>query len=1410
MSSYPYAGVHRRVRPHDKTNGLPFIVQEIISLLGLVQDFILGTSNTTTFSKILTTSTNEQTPLSQPTSAARNTLGREQAPQNLVRHISDEDLREYYDKNYYQILPIIAEKLRQEKAQQEKFKAVKACLNFKEASQYYESETPNRRRNLKEILGPRLGDKEKNVSAHSRGSERKSYYSSRGDTESCYQSSRSKETETAFEKHRHKREYSRITKAVSESEGIAGGHGKSKPKKQKSSMEDDLSQPWVYEETDPFTPRIRYFDFPKTRMPSHIKTYDGSEDPKDHLKIFQAAAKTELWAMPTWCHMFNSTLTENARVWFDDLPKESVDSYDDLRKAFLENYLQRKKCIKDPVEIHNIKQRNGESTEEFVRRYKLECMDVKGASECMKISGFMHEITNPELIKRLHDKIPKSMDEIMSVTTTFVKGEITASREEDGTEGPMIIEAAMGGHCVHRIYVDGGSSLEILYEHCFSKFRPKIKNQLIPANTPLVGFSEEIIWPLGQISLLVRICDEEHSTSAWINFMVVRSPSSYNGIIERPGVRKIRAIPSTAHEMIKFPVAGGIVTLQSSRIIPLECSMVSESGVSRPAINQVREEKIQKPTDMTGVPRHIAEHRLNVREGCLTIWQKKRGQAPERNKAVSEEVKKLVEADIMKEVHYHSWLLNPVMAKKHDDSWRMCIDFKDLNKACPKDGYPLPEIDWKKRMRKRRRSSQAKEYSVIQIPFGLKNAGATYQRLVDKAFQKQISQNLEVYVDDLVIKSRTEKEVIRDSEETFKTLRKINMKINPKKCAFGMREGTFLGYKVDADGLRVSPDKVESGPRSTIPKVFKDMQKLNGKLASLKRFLSKSAEKSLPFFKTLKKCTKKSDFQWTPEAEGAFKEMKQSRAELSMLTAPKEKEVLIMYLAAVKKAINAILMTERDGKQVTVYSVSRTLQGPEINYTLMEKLILALDDAPDTPIEDRGELPDSWILFTDGSSCIDEYEALIAGLRIARQMRVQNLQANVDSKLVANQVNKIYIANESSVIRYLEKIKNLANTFKRFSIKQIPRGENKKADTLSKVASTSFTHLSKQVLVEELREKAIDEKQILAVVEEEGHTWMTPVYVYLTKGILPEKKKKARTMRRNAGRYAVINKVFYKKSFLSPWLRCVGPLQANYVLREIHEGSCSMHTGPRSVVAKALRSGYFWQTMVHTDARNLIRECKDSQVHRPVPRNPQEKLTPITSPWPFYKWGIDIVGPFSEGPSKVKFLIVAADYFTKCIEARPVATITGTHVKKFIWDNIVCGFGLPGEIVSDNGKQFRDNPFKDWNQGAKPKWKDITTLGFEAPAFIQETLSTGATKQAMRKTEASSDLSGMDHMKSRKHWAKEHTVLETAMDTPFRENEIGVTLKSAICMKCKHPLHVKQSGKKTLLESLCLKYIKVF
>ncbi|GKD44573.1 reverse transcriptase domain-containing protein [Tanacetum coccineum] len=163
---------------------------------------------------------------------------------------------------------------------------------------------------------------------------------------------------------------------------------------------------------------------------------------------------------------------------------------------------------------------------------------------------------------------------------------------------------------------------------------------------------------------------------------------------------------------------------------------------------------------------------------------------------------------------------------------------------------------------------------------------------------------------------------------------------------------------------------------------------------------------------------------------------------------------------------------------------------------------------------------------------------------------------------------------------------------------------------------------------------------------------MTPIHDYLTDETLPVEQKKAKAIKRKSLCFAIFNGILYKKSFLGPWLRCIGPSQANYILREIHEGSCSMHAGTRSIIAKALRTGYYWPTM-HKDARALIKACQECQVHKPVKRNPQERLNPITSPWPFHKWGIDIAGPFPDRPAKVKFLIVAMDYFTKWIEAKP-------------------------------------------------------------------------------------------------------------------------------------------------------------
>nr|GEY05930.1 reverse transcriptase domain-containing protein [Tanacetum cinerariifolium] len=140
---------------------------------------------------------------------------------------------------------------------------------------------------------------------------------------------------------------------------------------------------------------------------------------------------------------------------------------------------------------------------------------------------------------------------------------------------PLTIEINAGGHDIHRMYINGGASADILYEHCFQRLRPEVKSQLNPATTSLTGFTGENIWPIGQTRLLVIVGNEEHSTRTWMTFMVIRSPLPYNGIIGRPGISAIRGVPSTAHGMLKFPVDGSIVTIYNTTVPPRECNTVA-------------------------------------------------------------------------------------------------------------------------------------------------------------------------------------------------------------------------------------------------------------------------------------------------------------------------------------------------------------------------------------------------------------------------------------------------------------------------------------------------------------------------------------------------------------------------------------------------------------------------------------------------------------------------------------------------------------------------------------------------------------------------------------------------------------------------------------------------------------------
>ena len=370
-----------------------------------------------------------------------------------------------------------------------------------------------------------------------------------------------------------------------------------------------------------------------------------------------------------------------------------------------------------------------------------------------------------------------------------------------------------------------------------------------------------------------------------------------------------------------------------------------------------------KQVDMGGIDPTIITHRLNVSPSFKPIKQKRRSFAPERQKAINEEVGKLLQAGAIREVEYPEWLANVVLVKKANDKWRLCIDFTDINRACPQDSFPLPRIDLivdattghellsfmdafsgynqinmdPNDQEKTSFVTAQGTYCYRVMPFGLKNAGATYQRLVNWMFQKQISTTMEVYIDDMLVKSTTAELHIAHLSEAFRILRNYNIKLNPAKCAFGVSAGKFLGFIVNHRGIEANPDKIKAVLDMPSPSGIKEVQRLTGRITALSRFVSRASDKCQPFFQVLKKA-----FQWDTKCEEAFSALKTYLSSPPILVSPIEGELLTLFLAVSDFSTSAVLVRDKERVQHLVYYCSRALRGAEERYPRMEKLILAL------------------------------------------------------------------------------------------------------------------------------------------------------------------------------------------------------------------------------------------------------------------------------------------------------------------------------------------------------------------------------------------------------------------------------------------------------------------------------------
>ncbi|RDY12063.1 hypothetical protein CR513_03187, partial [Mucuna pruriens] len=328
-----------------------------------------------------------------------------------------------------------------------------------------------------------------------------------------------------------------------------------------------------------------------------------------------------------------------------------------------------------------------------------------------------------------------------------------------------------------------------------------------------------------------------------------------------------------------------------------------------------------------------------------------------------------------------------------------------------------------------------------------------------------------------------------------------------------------------------------------------------------------------------------------------------------------------------------------------------------------------------------------------------EYEALLAGMRLAQELEVKKLTAKSDSKLVTGQVNGEYQTRDPQLVKYWEKAKKMASAFESFILVYVPRDHNERADLLAKLASTQRGQ-QKSVIHESLQSPTVGQTEVGCV--EEKNTWATPILRYIQDNKTPHDIKEARRIMREASKYVVVDRRLYRRGFALPLLRCIGEDETDYVIREVHEGICGTHIGGRALANKIVRAGYYWPTM-RNDCMSFVKKCDKCQRFVEGHKAPPERLHSIMAPWPFHKWGIDILGPFPIAPGQLKFLIVAVDYFTKWVEAELVATISAERIKRFLWKKIVCRFGIPAEVVSDNGTQFTSKVTAEFCEGLKIK-----------------------------------------------------------------------------------------------------------
>ncbi|GKV25716.1 hypothetical protein SLEP1_g35111 [Rubroshorea leprosula] len=874
---------------------------------------------------------------------------------------------------------------------------------------------------------------------------------------------------------------------------------------------------------------------------------------------------------------------------------------------------------------------------------------------------------------------------------------------------PLVTSVMINNYEVQRVLVDTGSAPDIMYFHYFESLGldPALLQKY---DGPIYGFNNQPVPVEGILTLHVAFGSGRTYVTPSVRFLVVKMASSFNIVIGRPTLTEIRAVVSQSHLCMKFPTPMGIATLRGNQEVARHCYITSVTqpmkgkaqtpeaipqqipdnqqvmGVeivdNRPEdetraapVEDVEEvliddrdpsRKTQIGTrlnteeraeliaflranndvftwtsaDMPGIPNSVSQHKLSTNPLKKPVAQKRRLFGGERLQAIKEEVEKLLQAGFVRKVDYCEWVANPVLVKKANGKWRMCINYTNLNQACPKDCYPMPSID-----------------KLVEATLGNKRLSLldAYSRYHQVPMAPEDEEKTSFYAGDEIYCYVMMSFGLKNASATYQN----RMRLNPAKCIFGVEFGKFLGFMVSRRGIEVNPEKIRAIAKMEPPKSVKDIQRLTGRVAALHRFISKSANKLI---------------KWVVEL-GEFEITFQQRSAIRT-------QALADFIV---KCTPCPPTPDPKPNDWTLY-----VDGASSNKGSRAGALLI---GPD------GYRSEHALKFNfDAINNMAEYEALLLGLQLALELKINTIQVYSDSQLVVNQINSICKVVDPVMVKYVALVAELKCKFQKFYLSKIPRTENEQADSLSKFAFDSSLS-SRSVFVEVLDEPSFTKPRMMEIsTNPDTPSWTDSIISFLRKGVVPVDKQEAMKLRKKASRYTLIDGVLYNRSFSLPLLRCLNPYEAEYALREVHEGVCGSHVGARTLAHKVLRQGYYWPNM-YKDATHFVQKCPRCQFFAHLTHQPAEELTNLVAPWPFAQWGMDLLGPFVKGVGGVTHLIVGVDYFTKWVEARPLSSRTSKKVEDFVFSSIICRYGIPNQIVVDNGTQFNFSSFRDFCSG---------------------------------------------------------------------------------------------------------------